>query len=208
MATSTVSGRLRIIFRCGVGCQTSITASLISLANSSSVALKLSGEYCSTTSVPVDSRRESRSLINCAPCRAMPTISSLDLPKTTRRWAGDVLLYRWMMTRRAPSRLSTVRSIKSSRACTSTWMVTSAGMRFSSMRRRLKANSVLEAAGKPTSISLKPHFTKASNISSFWETFIGTARAWLPSRRSTEHQIGALVRTRSGQVRSGKAMGG
>ena len=65
IATSTVSGRFKIIFRSGVGCQTSITASQISLANSTSVALKLSGEYCSMTSVPLSRGR--RSLIHCAP---------------------------------------------------------------------------------------------------------------------------------------------
>jgi len=60
---------------------------------------------------------------------------------------------------------------------TKTWMVTSSGMRFSSMSRRLKANSVLDAEGKPTSISLKPQFTRVWNSSSFWATFMGTASA-------------------------------
>jgi hypothetical protein len=72
---------------------------------------------------------------------------------------------------------STVRSINSSRACTSTWSQTSAGTRFSSMSRRLNANSVFDADGKPTSISLKPHFTSVWNSSSFWPTFMGTASA-------------------------------
>src|SRR5262245_57851592 len=76
------------------------------------------------------------------------------------------------------------------------------------MSRRLKLNSVLEADGKPTSISLKPHVTSVWKSSSFWLTFIGTARAWLPSRRSTLHQIGACVRTRFGHWRSGNATGG
>src|ERR1700722_18953984 len=44
IATSTVSGRFKIILRSGVGCQISMTASEISLANSTSVALKLSRE--------------------------------------------------------------------------------------------------------------------------------------------------------------------
>src|SRR5205823_4436606 len=83
-----------------------------------------------------------------------------------------------------------------------------AGARFSSMSRRLKANSVLDAEGKPTSISLNPHLTRVWNSSSFWLTFMGTARAWLPSRRSTLHQIGARVRTRLGHCRSGKWTGG
>jgi len=54
-----------------------------------------------------------------------------------------------------------VRSIKSSRAWTSTCSQTSSGARCSSIKRRLKVNSVSEAEGKPTSISLKPVFTKA-----------------------------------------------
>src|SRR5215211_5416647 len=36
---------------------------------------------------------------------------------------------------------------------------------------------------------------------------IGSIRAWLPSRRSTAHHIGARVTTRSGQVRSGSRIG-
>src|SRR6185295_20197285 len=36
---------------------------------------------------------------------------------------------------------------------------------------------------------------------------IGSTRAWLPSRRSTLHQIGASLMTRVGHRRSGKLMG-
>ena len=97
----------------------------------------------------------------------MALISSFDLPNTTRRCAGEVELYMWMMTFFAPTSDSTVRSIKSSRACTSTWSHTSSGARFSSMSRRLKVNSVFDADGKPTSISLKPVFTSVWNNSSF-----------------------------------------
>jgi len=42
---STVAGRLRIIGFSGVGPQAFMTASLISFAKSSSVPVKLSGEY-------------------------------------------------------------------------------------------------------------------------------------------------------------------
>ncbi len=42
---STVQGRLRMISRPGPGCQTSITASQVSRAKSSSVSMKISGEY-------------------------------------------------------------------------------------------------------------------------------------------------------------------
>jgi hypothetical protein len=33
---------------------------------------------------------------------------------------------------------------------------------------------------------------------------MGTASAWLPSRKSTLHQVGAFVRVRLGHCRSGK----
>src|SRR5699024_4950438 len=36
---------------------------------------------------------------------------------------------------------------------------------------------------------------------------IGSINAWLPSRRSTAHHIGARLMTRSGQLRSGTRMG-
>jgi hypothetical protein len=42
---STVQGRLMMISRPGPGCQASITASQISAAKSSSVSMKISGEY-------------------------------------------------------------------------------------------------------------------------------------------------------------------
>src|SRR5882672_5314273 len=76
------------------------------------------------------------------------------------------------------------------------------------MSKRLNANSVLDAEGKPTSISLKPICTSVWNNSSFCETFIGTASAWLPSRKSTLHQRGACVRVSFGQRRSFNSTGG
>ena len=75
-------------------------------------------------------------------------------------------------------------------------------MSLFSISSRVKANSVSEAEGKPISISLKPTATSRRKSSSFSSTLIGMARAWLPSRRSTEHQIGAWVRVLSGQRRS------
>src|SRR4051794_12471061 len=81
-------------------------------------------------------------------------------------------------------------------------------MRPPSMSRRMNSNSVPDAAGKPTSICLNPQRTSASNSSSFCATFIGTASAWLPSRRSTLHQMGACVSVCAGQRRSGKSIGG
>jgi hypothetical protein len=65
---------------------------------------------------------------------------------------------------RAPRSASKVRSISSSRACTSTCTVTSAG---SVVRRSASAEIEigLLAAGKPTSISLKPTLTSSLNSS-------------------------------------------
>ncbi|CAB4717522.1 unannotated protein [freshwater metagenome] len=36
---------------------------------------------------------------------------------------------------------------------------------------------------------------------------IGSINAWLPSRRSTEHHLGAAVIVFAGQVRSARSMG-
>ena len=112
-----------------------------------------------------------------------------------------------MMAFFTPCRDSIVRRISDSRACVSTWMLTSSGIRFSSISRRTKLNSVCEADGKPTSISLKPMFTSSWNISSLRSTLMGSISAWLPSRRSVLSQIGALVSTASGQVRSFRPTG-
>ena len=76
------------------------------------------------------------------------------------------------------------------------------------MSVRTQSNSVCEAEGKPTSISLKPMRTSILNISSFSSTFIGSTSAWLPSRRSTEHQMGAFSSRREGHWRSGNVIGG
>ena len=65
----------------------------------------------------------------------------------------------------------------------------------------------LGGRGKPTSISLKPIFTSASNMRRFRSGSMGSMRAWLPSRRSTEHQRGAFVSFLSGQVRSRSSSG-
>jgi hypothetical protein len=101
-----------------------------------------------------------------------------------------------------------LRVMSSSRHWQRIWIATSSGMRFSSMSRRQKSNSICEADGKPTSISLKPMRTSISKYSSFSSTLIGWARAWLPSRRSTLHQMGGRVSVRLGHWRLGKATGG
>ena len=74
----------------------------------------------------------------------------------------------------------------------STWMATSSGIISRSISARQNSYSVSEAAGKPTSISLKPIFTRSSKNSSFSSKLMGMIRAWLPSRRSTLHQVGAF----------------
>ena len=68
--------------------------------------------------------------------------------------------------RRAPPSEAKVRSIGSGRACVSTWMTTSSGIRPSSIKRRTKSNSTWEADGNPTSISLNPMRTSVSNMRS------------------------------------------
>ena len=67
-----------------------------------------------------------------------------------------------MMARGAPFTASKVRRMMWSRHWVSTWMVTSWGMRSSSMSLRRNSYSVSDAAGKPTSISLKPIFSSIS----------------------------------------------
>ncbi|MFM8955960.1 MAG: hypothetical protein ACKOJH_00685 [Actinomycetota bacterium] len=70
------------------------------------------------------------------------------------------------------------------------------------MMWRTKSKSGWLADGKPTSISLKPIFTKVLNIRSLRSGSIGSMSAWLPSRKSTEHHSGALSMVRLGHVRS------
>ncbi len=90
VAISTVAGRLRIVLRCGVGCQTAVTASQISTAKSSSVPVKLSGEYWNVHCVPLCCAAQSR--ISAAARTAMSTIPALSRRKTTRRCVVDVEL--------------------------------------------------------------------------------------------------------------------
>ncbi len=172
---STVFGRFRIILSTAVGPQASITASQTSTAYSGSVSEKLSGEYSKRTLVPAS--WGSSDLTSFVPLTAISLISSFDILKVTRRCSAEVELYRWMIALWAPATLSKVRRIRCSRDWVSTWIHTSSGIRFSSMSLRAKSNSVCEAEGKPTSISLKPVLTRRSNMSSFSSTLIGVARA-------------------------------
>src|SRR5450830_38811 len=206
VAHSTVAGRLRIILCSGVGFHTSITASHTSLANSNSVALKVSGEYSNVHWV---SGCWAAYLTNSlAALTAMALTPSLSWLNTMRRKDGEVALYRWTMAFFAPRRDSKVRSIKSSRPWVSTWMVVSSGMWLPSIRVRTKSKSVCEAAGNEASISFTPTATKVFQKRSFLTASMGSISDWLPSRRSELHQIGALVIVFDGQVRSGISMVG
>ena len=166
----------------------------------------ISGEYSKVQSVSGCFARESAG--SGARCDvASSTISSSFMPSTTLRMTGASALYRCMTTRFAPFMASKVRAISGSRAWVSTWIVTSSGTRSSSISRRTKSKSVCDAEGKPTSISLKPMRTSSWNMRSLRAASIGSISAWLPSRRSTLHQSGALVSTASGQVRSVRPTG-
>ena len=101
-----------IMSRPGPGCQTSITASQISAAKSSSVSMKISGEYSYPKSQP--------GRYSCAyfitervPSTAMALHSSRSTPNTTRRNSGAVALYMCTVARVAPASDWTVRSISS-----------------------------------------------------------------------------------------------
>src|SRR5262249_27930844 len=93
-------------------------------------------------------------------------------------------------------------SICSGRLCVSTWMVTSSGIILPSISSRTKSKSVSDAAGKPTSISLKPILQSSLNMRVLRSESIGSTSAWLPSPRATAHQVGALVMTWDGHRRS------
>ena len=74
----------------GVGCQTAVTASQMSFAKSSSVPVKLSGEYWNVHSV--DGCCAASSRISVAPLTAIATIPARSWPNTTRRCVVDVEL--------------------------------------------------------------------------------------------------------------------
>ena len=80
-----------MIGRAGVGSQTSITASQISTAKSSSVPVKLSGEYSSVTSLSGMVGGELAAPAR-APRTAMSTMPARSSPKTTRRCSVEVEL--------------------------------------------------------------------------------------------------------------------
>ena len=84
------------------------------------------------------------------------------------------------MARRAPRIDSKLRLINSGRAWVSTWIVTSSGTSRCSISSRINPKSVSDAAGKPTSISLKPSLTNSSNIRRLRSGPIGSTKRLVP----------------------------
>ena len=90
VAISTVAGRLRMSRFEGVGLMTSLTASQMSSATSSSVPVKLSGEYSNAKSVP---RAASASAFTClAASTAIFSTPFGSVRKTTSRCKAEVEL--------------------------------------------------------------------------------------------------------------------
>ncbi len=90
VAISTVAGRFTIIGWSTVGRHTSATALHTSAAKSSSVPVKLSGEYSYTHRGP--GCRAAASAIIRAPATAMSQMPLRSRPNTTRLWVADVEL--------------------------------------------------------------------------------------------------------------------
>ncbi|CAB4844288.1 unannotated protein [freshwater metagenome] len=141
-----------IVFHAGVGFQMALTALQTSTANSNSVPVYDSGEYSKDIFVSGTVGTKSRQI--WAALVAIFLMPALSKPNTTRRCSVDVELYKWTMACFEPLMDSKVRLISASRACVKTWMMTSSGIKFSSIIFRTKSKSVCEALGKPTSISL------------------------------------------------------
>ena len=107
------------------------------------------------------------------------------------------------MARGAPRRHSYVRSISSGRHCVSTWIVTSSGIRSSSMSWRMKSKSGWRRRREADLDLLEAHVEQdVPNMRRLRSGSIGSMSAWLPSRRSTQHHSGRLVDA-SGRARCG-----
>ena len=143
-----------MISRPASGCQSPPTASHTSSANSSSVSMKISGEYSKPTIVSSGRIFSAKLMTSSVPAVASSFVAALSLRKTTSRNIGDVALYMWMVARGTPTTLWIVRSMRSVRAWVRTEIVTSSGTAPPSTIERTKSKSVWDAAGKPTSISL------------------------------------------------------
>ena len=90
VAISTVEGRLTMMGCAGVAPHSSATAAQMSTAKSSSVPVKLSGEYSNTTLVPRSARTPS--FTTAVPCTAKSTMPARSMSNTTRRCSSEVEL--------------------------------------------------------------------------------------------------------------------
>ena len=131
----------------------------------------------------------------------MALISSFDLPNTTRRCAGEVELYRWMIDLLRADRAIPPCARSNPRAPAPAPEARHRPARgLSSMSRRLKVNSVFDADGKPTSISLKPHFHERleqleflRDVHRHGERLVAIAQIHAaPARRVREDAVGPL----------------
>ena len=162
---STVEGRLTMHLRSGVGCQTSVTASTTRLANASSVPENISGEYWKIHSVCGCCAASSLNRRACAGRQlddAVLVQAQHHLAHHRRR--GVVQVHDGALARPAATRRcggSAARAPASAPGSSRR-----RGCRSSSISLRTKSNSVCEADGKPTSISLKPISTSVSNMRS------------------------------------------
>ena len=141
MECCTVTGRLIMHLLSAVGCHTSRTALQTSRAYSGSVPVKLSGLY-SNWKLP--SVSAASFFNNAAPSTAIFRISSLDFLNTCSLCATNVELYTCTIAFGAPLTASKVLRMICSLACVSTWIVTSCGIRFCSIRVRRNSYSVLK----------------------------------------------------------------
>jgi len=81
-----------MILSATVGSHTSVTASQTSSENSSSVLVKLSGEYSKRIRVPAATSGAEYCFTHLVPCTAMPLMSSRLALNTCFRCDGDVEL--------------------------------------------------------------------------------------------------------------------
>ena len=182
-----------------------------SLAKSSSVPVKLSGEYWNVQSVSGWLARAVAHQLRRRRRRS-PRCPSRSSPNTTRRCVVDVELYRCMIARLAPCSASKVRSISGARACVSTCTLTSSGIRSSSISRRTKSKSVCEAAGKADLDFLVAHLHQqaehaqlALRVHRLDQRLVAVAQVdAAPDRRSRDRPATA---TCGRQDRSGRTVG-
>jgi hypothetical protein len=104
--------------------------------------------------------------------------------------AVEVELYRCTIAR-APRSASKVRAISSSRACVSTWMVTSSGIRLLLDQLAHEVEVGLRGRREADLDLLEADLHQLLEHARLRAASIGSISAWLPSRRSTLHQCGA-----------------